>query len=178
MDYMFLITPCFIITITSINPLVVSFLLLYGQSPWGTMENRLVPVPGSRCIVSQILGIPWVAKTLYVLMDSFWLEARQLQHGSWSAEDQDGTRELELSYPLTSGKGRTAMLDHVWLCYCSPPGSSIHEISQARILEQVAAFYCRRSSQLRDQTCVPCIGRWILYHWCHPGSPWEGETGW
>ena len=21
------------------------------------------------------------------------------------------------------------------------------------------------SSQTRDQTCVPCIGRWILYHW-------------
>ena len=110
------------------------------------MENRLVPVPGSRCIVPQILGIPWVAKTLYMLMDSFWLEARQLQHGSWSAEDPDGTRQLELSYPLTSGKGRTAMLDHVWLCYRSPPGSSAHEISQARILEQVAASYSRGSS--------------------------------
>ena len=88
-----------------------------GQSPQGTLENRLVPVPGSRCIVPQILGIPWVAKTLYMLMDSFWLEARQLQHGSWSAEVQDGTRVLGFSHPLTSWKGRTVVLDHVWLCY-------------------------------------------------------------
>ena len=21
------------------------------------------------------------------------------------------------------------------------------------------------SSRTRDRTCVPCIGRWILYHW-------------
>ena len=108
------------------------FPVLYRDWSKPTMENQLVPVPGSRCIVSQIFGIPWVAKTLYVLMDSFWLEARRLQHGSWSAEDQEGTRELELSYPWTSGKGRTAVLDHVWLCCCSPPGSSVHEISPGK----------------------------------------------
>ena len=32
----------------------------------------------------------------------------------------------------------------------------------------------RGSSQPRDQTCisyVSCISRWVLYHWCHLGSP-------
>ena len=29
----------------------------------------------------------------------------------------------------------------------------------------VAISFSRRSSQLRDGTCVSCIGRWILYHW-------------
>ena len=41
---------------------------------------------------------------------------------------------------------------------CSPPGSSVHGISQARILEWV-------DSWPRDQTQVSCIGRRILYHW-------------
>ena len=48
---------------------------------------------------------------------------------------------------------------------CSPPGSSVREISQARIWEWVAVSFSRGSSQLRDQTHVSCIGMWILYHW-------------
>ena len=35
---------------------------------------------------------------------------------------------------------------------CSPPGSSVHGISQARILEWVAISFSRGSSQPRDQT--------------------------
>ena len=37
---------------------------------------------------------------------------------------------------------------------CSPPGSSVHGILQARILEWVAISSSRGSSQPRDQTCV------------------------
>ena len=37
---------------------------------------------------------------------------------------------------------------------CSPPGSSVHGISQARILEWVAMSSSRGSSQPRDQTCI------------------------
>ena len=47
----------------------------------------------------------------------------------------------------------------------SPPGSSIHGISQARILEWVAISLTRGSSQPRDWTHVSCNGRWILYWW-------------
>ena len=35
---------------------------------------------------------------------------------------------------------------------CSPPGSSVHGISQARILEWVSISYSRESSQPRNQT--------------------------
>ena len=35
---------------------------------------------------------------------------------------------------------------------CSPSGSSVHGLFQARILEQVAIFYSRGSSQPRDLT--------------------------
>ena len=27
------------------------------------------------------------------------------------------------------------------------------------------------SSRIRDQICVSCIGRWLLYHWANQGSP-------
>ena len=46
--------------------------------------------------------------------------------------------------------------------------------SQARMLEQLAIFFSSLSSQPREQTCifcVSCIGRQILYHQRHPGSP-------
>ena len=36
----------------------------------------------------------------------------------------------------------------------SPPGSSVHRISQARILEWIAVSFSRGSSQTRDQTCM------------------------
>ena len=47
---------------------------------------------------------------------------------------------------------------------CSPPGSSVHGIFQARMLEWVAIFFSRGSSQPRDETHVSCVGRQILYH--------------
>ena len=39
----------------------------------------------------------------------------------------------------------------------SPPGSSVHEILQARILEWIAIPFSRESSQTRDQTHVSSI---------------------
>ena len=50
---------------------------------------------------------------------------------------------------------------------CRPPGSTVHGVFQARILEWVAVSYSRVSSQPRDRTCISCIsyiGRWILYY--------------
>ena len=49
----------------------------------------------------------------------------------------------------------------------SPPGSSVHGIIQARILEWVAMPFSRGSSLPKDRTCVSyvsCISRQILYH--------------
>ena len=48
---------------------------------------------------------------------------------------------------------------------CSPSGSSAHGIFLARILERVAISFPRGSSWPRDQTCISCTGRGILYHW-------------
>ena len=57
---------------------------------------------------------------------------------------------------------------------CSPPGSFIHGVFQAKILEWIAISYSRGSSQNRDRTHVSyisCMGRQVLYHSCHLGSP-------
>ena len=54
---------------------------------------------------------------------------------------------------------------------CSPPGSSVHRISQARILEWVAIPFSKGSSWPRDGTCSSCICREVLYHEHHLGSP-------
>ena len=43
---------------------------------------------------------------------------------------------------------------------CSPPGSSIHGISWAGILEWVAVSFFRRTSPPRDQNCVSCLLHW------------------
>ena len=60
------------------------------------------------------------------------------------------------------------------LKYCSLPGSSVHGILQARILEWVAISFSRRSFWPEDWThvsCISCIGRWVLYQLSHLGSP-------
>ena len=58
---------------------------------------------------------------------------------------------------------------HVWL-FCGSmdwnlPGSSVHRIFQARILDWVVISLVHGSYQHRDQTPISCIGRQILYHW-------------
>ena len=65
------------------------------------------------------------------------------------------------------------LLSHVRF-FCDPtewslPGSSVHEISQARIWEWVAISFSRGASWPRDWTHVSCISKWILFGW----ATWE-----
>ena len=55
----------------------------------------------------------------------------------------------------------------------STPGSSVHRIFQARILEWVAMSFSRGSAWPRDWThisCISCIGKQVLYQLSHQGS--------
>ena len=60
------------------------------------------------------------------------------------------------------------------LCHpmdCSPRGSSVNGISQAGVLEWVAIFFSKGSSQPRDQNCVSCIAGGFFT--AEPrGKPW------
>ena len=57
----------------------------------------------------------------------------------------------------------SVMSDSLQPMGCSLPGSPIHEIFQARILEWVAISSSRGFSRSRDRTYTACIGRQILY---------------
>ena len=69
---------------------------------------------------------------------------------------------------------------------CSPPGSSVHGILQARILEWVAISFSRRSLWPRDQEGRGEEGRerragllhcrQVLYHWATPEAPCWSPT--
>ena len=54
----------------------------------------------------------------------------------------------------------------------SPPVSSVHGISQARILEWDAISFSRGSSLHRDWTCVSCPSRQIFYYWATREAPY------
>ena len=56
---------------------------------------------------------------------------------------------------------------------CNPPGSSVHGISQARILEWVAISLSRGSSQPRDQTQVSYVAGRFFTIW----AIWEAHCG-
>ena len=71
-----------------------------------------------------------------------------------------------------------------WMCVCSIvfdfcdpmdyslPGSSVHGIFQAGILEPIAISSFRVFSHPRiEPACLSCIGKWILYHWV----TWKGD---
>ena len=58
---------------------------------------------------------------------------------------------------------------------CSPPGSFVYGILQARILEWVAMLSSRGSSQPRDQTHISCITKSTT--WKAQAPPWEPLDG-
>ena len=86
-------------------------------------------------------------------------------NGDWNSSSWPSRFEVEVevlvaqSYPALSNP-----VD------CSPPGSSVCGILQARILEWVAIPSSRWSSRPRDQTQVSRVAGG-LYHLSHQGSP-------
>jgi len=62
------------------------------------------------------------------------------------------------SYRKESGSvGHSVVSDSCDPMDCSPPGSSVHGLLQARILEWVAISFSRASSPHRDQRRISCL---------------------
>ena len=61
---------------------------------------------------------------------------------------------------------------------CTPPGSSIHGILQARILEWVAISSSRGSSQPRDQIEVSCVAGRRFNLWATREAPQKKPHPW
>ena len=123
-------------------------------------------------LVVFLLGGKW---TFYRCRD--WGTSRGSELAS--KEVKPGSRHLD------SRTGQRYWAFHLWLflfsCLvvsnslwshdCSPPGSSAHGISQARILEWNAIAFCRGSSQTRVQTHISCTDRQRLYPWATREAP-------
>ena len=73
-----------------------------------------------------------------------------------------------ISDDVRNERKKVKSLSHVWLCNpmnCCLPGSSVHGIFQARVLEWVAISFSRGSSRPRDQTCVFCTAGRLFTIW-------------
>ena len=74
-------------------------------------------------------------------------------------------RKLQKTFSDEKGHMCSVAQSFLTLCDlmdCSPPGSFVHGISQARILEWVTISFSRGSSQPRNGTGVSCSSRQIL----------------
>ena len=134
------------------------FIYLAASGLSGSMWD-LVPWPGVklRPPALGVLATQWPAKSSKPLSVS-----RKLS-----------LREMYVSINSTCAKSLQSCLtlcDHM---DCSPPGSSVHGILQAKIPEWFAMPSSRGSSLPGDGThisCVSCTGRCVLYYWYHVGS--------
>ena len=98
------------------------------------------------------------------------LKELEIASTSWFASTIPIWRWLEVINHSVLDAGMWWLSHRVVSDSCDPmdyslPGSSVHEISQARILEWVGISYSRGSSWFKDQTCISCTGNTILYHW-------------
>ena len=110
---------------------------------------------------------------LYVCCSRFWnalfldLPVPSSFSSFWFMNSE---QPFQIPLPPTRAKYKHAksLQSHVTLCDpvdCSPPGSSVHGILQARILEWVAIPFSRRSSQPRDRTQVSHIAGGFSTNW-------------
>ena len=114
--------------------------------------------PACQCRRCKIHGFdPWIGKMA-------WRRAWQCTSVFLPGESH-GQRSLAATVcGVTKSQTRLRRLG----MHCSPPGSSVHGISQARILEWAAIYLTRGSSWVKDWTHVSymsCIGWQVLYHW-------------
>ena len=138
---------------------VLSFIVLAGQTGTQNLgirwrENSFIidRISLLSCVCGQAV-CPWDVLTLCWLCGHPVLAALPCRHCCYCLDAQS----------------RPALCNHTG---CSPLGSSVHGISQARILERVAISFSRESSWPRDRTHVSCIGRRIFFY---PWATWEAQ---
>ena len=137
--------------------------------------RRSLPPPRPEVIVPG----SWVVAVEWTRVDAFW---RQNAQDGLDADNgvMGGSSVIPWFLNQATRYSEVPLLSFIWRVivvlvtkFCqlfrdymdySPPSSSVHGISQARILEWVAIYFSRGSSQPKDQTCISFISKWILYH--------------
>ena len=86
---------------------------------------------------------------------------------------------IHFNEQIHDSEWKCSLLSCAWLCDsmdCSLPGSSVHGVFQARILQWLAVPFSRGSSWPRDQIRVSCIaGRFLLEDPEPPGKQSSGR---
>ena len=82
--------------------------------------------------------------------------------------------------PCNGGGCCCFVIESCWLLWnpmdCSPPGSSVHGISQARTVEWVV-FYCSRGTfQPRDQMNISYLAEGLYYYFFNHCTTWEDHA--
>ena len=139
--------------------------------PSFTFGSMILPTWLFFCCIERVKFHFWFShvntQELTVLIGSLFKEKRAGGGREWGA----GVSRCELLDPCVGAKAVQSCLTLCDPTDCSPPGSSVHELVQVRMLQWVAVPSSRGSSPSRDQTCISyisCIGRQVLYHL---GSP-------
>ena len=111
------------------------------REPSGISVIRAL-IPFMRTLPSRLNHLPKVSPPNIIL----WI---RFQHMNF-----EKTHAFSLQVPSEVAQSCPTLCDPM---DCSLPGSSVHGIFQARILEWVAISFSRESSQPRDQTRVSSI---------------------
>ena len=144
---------------------------------WGCQLEYLLVVPPGAYVgfltvwwLSFRSECPWRTRQMFYYL--LWLCLRSYCHFCLKRVRSGGTPWLclEECSPSASLSVKVKVLvsqSCLILCdpmACSPRGSSVHGILQARILEWITILFSRRSSWPRDQTQVSCIaGRFFTF---------------
>ena len=179
------------------NVLPWEILFRFLSLPWQERENCMLTFL-RETVISIFIFFPPIKYKYEVTEDDFWMFIFDLLQSffvllySWKSYVQAISlmlqREKQRPYQwvislssqtregVQGGKSvlsEVKSLSHVWLCDpvdCSLPGSSVHGILQAIILEGVTISFSRGSSRPRDRTQVSSIGGRHFNLW-PPGKP-------
>ena len=114
-----------------------------------------------------------------------WSAAEALESiSTWYSQGEDGL-EMKREPILSEECARVCLVTQSCptLCNpvdCSPPGSSVHGVSQTRVLEWIVISFSRESSQPRDWTyvsSVSCIAAGFFTHELSEKPNEEGTSG-
>ena len=139
-----------------------------GRQSWlsGCTKRKKWPLRGRRVLACRSLSCISAGHS-----PGSWL-ALKLGQGSPILKEKTMFSPLYLS-PSSNEKTESEKWkshSHVWLCDpmdCNLPGSSVHRILQARILEWVAISFSRGSSRPRDRTQVSFIASRFFANWAN-----------
>ena len=140
-------------------PFIFLWSLLAGWAPVSTaLYFCILLPPGLNLLESWFISV-FLIQEPWNQIKPFWRHDRDFRYGAFRiAKSQLLTPESE-KVKVSVAQSCPTLCDPM---DCSPPGSSVHGILQARILEWVASPFSRGSSWPKDRTQVSCMaGRYF-----------------